>query len=333
MRLARWCAVWAGCVVGAAALGRDASGVLGLLIRPHDAQPAVVAPGETFDVLARNPAALALAGQDRVPLDAEWRPAPPWGHTASVVVPAALEPGTYALEAEAAGQTDRTPRAVYVQAAADAYTLAHLAGPAVDGGTDAAKFDGLLAEAAADADLVVVTGPLTALGRQEDCLRFLAALEACPKPVIAVPGGAEVAQPTTTAYFGPPVYTLWYGPDAYLAIPAGGGGTIDALDGTLTALESGRRAIAAARWAVGLVHQVSPAMPMRAQLSLFVDTPLDHVLSGALATMPDAAGVPIPWGETRLTVTPPAAEGRYRLLAVSARGIEPGPALPPAPAE
>lgn len=330
MRLAQWCVVLAGCVVGAAAHSRDATGALGLLLRPHDGQPAVIAPGGAFEVLAREPASLALAGPARVPLEADWQRATPWGHTARVHVPDTVEPGVYALEAEAGGQPDRTPRAVYVQALASSYTMAHVAGPAVDADAGASAFETLLAGVGAEADLVVVTGPLTAHGRPADFARVLAALDACPKPVLAVPGGGEVAQPAAKAYFGPPVFTLWFGPDAFLAIPAGAGGTIDTLDGTLAALESGRRAIAAARWAIGLTHQVSVAMPVRAQLSLFVDTPLDHVFSGALGGMLDAAGVAIPWGETRLTVTPPAADGRYRLVAVSARGVEPGPALPAA---
>jgi len=63
-------------------------------------------------------------------------------------------------------------------------------------------------------------------------------------------------------------------------------------------------------------------MGIRAQLILFVDDPLDYVLYGHYhreAGEQDG----IPWGKTKIIMTPAAINGMFRLIMVNEQGLHP----------
>ncbi len=91
-----------------------------------------------------------------------------------------------------------------------------------------------------------------------------------------------------------------YGEDAFLFLDdrnSLGGEVLDNRDG---ALHQQRRAIKAARWSIGFAPALSPALPMRHQLSLMVDDPLDYLIAGEVRGMvlPEGSFGPLPWGAT-----------------------------------
>ena len=77
-----------------------------------------------------------------------------------------------------------------------------------------------------------------------------------------------------------------------------------------------RRQIRPARWSIGFTHRYDVNMNMRSQLTLFVDDPLDVLITGA-ATRAEQSTVP--WGLTERIAT--VGTGLH-LIEVSERGVE-----------
>ncbi|OQB27423.1 MAG: hypothetical protein BWY09_03190 [Candidatus Hydrogenedentes bacterium ADurb.Bin179] len=93
------------------------------------------------------------------------------------------------------------------------------------------------------------------------------------------------------------------------------------MDGQNGLLHLYRRQLRASRWSIGFTHRYDVSMGMRAQLSLFVDDPLDYLVYGHYHREP-GEGDGIPWGNTRHIMTPAAVDGKMRFLLVDAEGVK-----------
>ena len=87
-------------------------------------------------------------------------------------------------------------------------------------------------------------------------------------------------------------------------------------------LEILRRRLKPCRWTVGATHRYDIDMEMRAQIVLFVDNPLDHLLAGP---DPDGGEGRVPWGTTPYSRTPTARDAKWRLVVVTRGGVKPAP--------
>lgn len=309
---------------------READGTLGLIRTPNNGMPAVVAPGETFQAVLTEQAELSIASSDAsVALTAEWTALPGGAVQATCTVPPDAKPGLYALTATV-GQdvNDTNVRSVYVQSAPapEYYIVAHMADMRMATAQDnaqTASVDTLRKVVAAvntsGAAFAVVTGNLTASGMPEQFQALLDILDTCTVPTFVCPGSLDAKHGHYQRYFGPLTYMFRFGPDGYISFDTKDTIPADELgpqDGDLYLF---RRAIRSARWSVGFTHRYELLMGMRSQLVLFADDPLDGLIVGHAKEK----AVCIPWGNTALTVTPPAADGYMRVFDVSAKGMKP----------
>ena len=319
-------AVCAVCLASGA-MGRAGDGALDIILSPHNGRPALVRPGAAFEAVLTKQTPLKLAGEDgTLTMAVEWELRPDGRYVATCHLPDEIAPGVYALEAE----RDRNERALHVKESfPEVYLVAHIADPAIGGGEDLEESLGLFEEIAAEigeanADVALITGELTANDTAEEYAAFLAALEALSMPTFVCPAPSE----ESARYFGSPPFAFWYGEDAYLGF-----------DGTATNLAPPwepaeslhyrlRREIKPARWAIGFANRYSQDFPMHSQISLFVDDPLDLLITGPWEMeLVDEEGEEmepaLPWGRTPVAITPPASEGSYRLVQVSSSEARP----------
>lgn len=314
-------------LVAYAAVARDSEGALDLIRSPHNAWPAVVRPGGQFEAVLRQPAALSLvqpgAAAPGIVLETS---ATPTG-TYRVAIPEGTPAGVYALEAKTGDAVDRTARAVYVLGQQpDAYTVAHIAAPTLGAEDGAVLRTAIEAANRAEAALCIITGSLTASGRPEEFLEFLAILDECSAPTFAVPGPADRAAAHCERYLGDVTRSFWYGPDGYLGIDTSEAVPVDPLGDDLARLHEHRRAIRAARWSVGVTARYLSRMTMRAQLVLFADDPLDYLLASEIEPLAEGSETVLPWPTTVGLVPPPGEPGV--LWRVTPEGLSPWVAEP-----
>jgi hypothetical protein len=326
------------------AMARTPDGQLDLIRTPNNAMPALVVPGGEFRAVLAAEASLRLVGADEAPreLAAAWTAREDGSHAAACTVPAEAPEGLYALEAVSGNRTDRVERAVYVHSAPpDRYLFAHAAALRIgSAGSEKALRDALEAvntaeapaallgdddpqEQPADATVrpafVLITGPLTEAGAPEQWLAFFTALDVCRLPTFVCPGSTDE---NAAAYLGPDTYAFAYGPDGFLVYRADGAATsLGPQPGELQVL---RRTLKPVRWCVGVTDRYDPFTGLRQQLVLFVDNPLDRLIAG-YDGKPEAAPV-LPWGATRLSLTPPLGDGLIRPFVVTGHEVK---ALPP----
>ncbi len=293
------------CAVCAAGHARDAEGRLATILSPSSTQPAIVVRGGQFDVLLRDDAPLRLesaAGSFNLSAadvqDFRGR------RRVRVVLPAAVPAGAYSLVAASPAAEDRSFRAVFVlDSPPDEYRVAVWSTPRVS--ADPRRPDTGLFRVTAEINagrpgLVLVTGDLTAAGSPEQFRLALELLNDCAAPTLVAPGPADLAGGHARDFLGDYPAAVPFGMDGYLLCPAPAGG-LGQEDGRLH-LE--RRRIRAARWSVG-VGCLADSGDLRAQLTIFVDDPLDAVV-GAIGAAPIRTS---PWGPTRIFTAPegPAA--------------------------
>ncbi len=322
-------------------------------------------------------------GTSPLPLEVEWTTK--GVHAVALChIPAQATPGAYSLVMDVEPGGIRLNKAVFVVASfPDSYAVIHIAGPRI-GETPDAVFAALLEEACAPLPeppkpeahapkpalnpapqekaaaapeteteqappepppapaFVLVTGPLTAHGSEEEFQRVYALIEACPLPAYLSPGAD--GQAAYSAYFGEPVYAFTYGQDGYISTF-----TEASLGPDSGRIHEERRALIGARWSIGFGARPAALMPMREQLTLFIDDPLDAICTGAAPWKPNPDAPEeeqkprlvggAPWGKTLSIQTPAAGEGVLRRIIVRPYGIEaaepasPKPPEPPAPPE
>ena len=316
-------------VYAAPALARNEDGTLGLLQTPNNGLPVIVATRDAFPVVSREKAELSLKSESNEHLlMVEWNPQSDGTFAGTCTVPEDAAAGAYALHAVAANGEDTNLRAVYIVESFPAeYVVAHVTdthiGKPRPRGSEAIIADVFANVNQSEAAFALVTGDVTENGSVEQFQGFLRVLDTCERPTFVVPGNHDRQALNYEAFFGPPAYFFRYGPDGYLGFDTKDFNVADDLVAQPGALEIYRRELASSRWAIGFSHRYEPDMGMRGQLVLFVDNPLDYLIFGHWHRANTKAQRAVPWGDTRITVTPAAINGEMRYFDINAAGIHP----------
>ena len=311
----------------ASAGARDADGFLYLIHSPNDGSPAVLAPGESFEAALTGEMPLLLTNDSgSYALEPQWERLPDGGCRAACAVPAAAAPGLYALEAGEGAGADRNERAVcIVETSPESYLAAHIAAPRIGSERHERPAAGIFTEVAAavnasGAALALISGDLTEHGDPAELRGFLEVLNTCTIPTFVSPGPRDRA--VAVRAFGPAARTVRYGHDGFLAF----GGQDTRVSGEFGAEDARvqrlRRVIKPSRWSIGLCDSCGRGMGMRAQMTLFLDDPLDHVLCGPDGGEGEEPALP-PWGTVPVTQSPPSLDGFMRLINVTPTAIVP----------
>lgn len=313
-------------------MAREPDGTLGLIRTPNNGIPALVVPGGAFEAVLAAKAELFLArdGQEW-PLAAEWSELPGGAMGARCAVPAGLAPGPHALRAKTDGKADENLRSVWVFDAfpEEYYVVAHVSDTHIgkeryERPSDDIIRDVIAAVNESEAALLFITGDLTEGGDPEQFRRFLALLDTSTLPSFVCPGNHDRQALHYEQFFGPMAYRFTFGRDGYLSFDTKDFMVADELGPQDGLLHLYRREIGPSRWSVGLTHRYEAMMGMRAQLTLFVDDPLDFILQGH-THQENEPGEAVPWGTTPLYIVPAAIDGRMRLLDVTEQGVIPRP--------
>lgn len=301
---------------------RDGEGMLDVIRVPHEGRPALVSPGGSFEILVSAKADSVLVGERSVTV--QWRSAPGGAFTGELQAPQDLAPGVYALKVMADGKEDANLRCVHVlKTFPDSYTVAYMSDTLV--GAAGSLED--LADAALEANvnkvaLVLLTGNLTSDGQPGQFRALLRGLRAFEAPVFVSPGARDLRADAYSRFFGDTSYAFRYGKDGYMAIDTSRHGIGESLDNAPGRLQIQRRAIKASRWSIGFTHRYD-AMDMRNQIVLYVDNPLDFLVSGqSTPDTPDAITTS-PWGPTRIATASPLRGRGMTLFTVSSQGVTP----------
>jgi predicted phosphodiesterase len=333
------CMVWLLLLlIAGGAAARDDAGLLDIIITPNEGVPVIATPGQHFDAIVRVQGALELRQADRVvPLATQWLPQPGDRHMARCTIPAGTEAGAYSIVLRAGDQEDFNGRSVWVVPEfPEVYEIAHLTDTHVGSGRHPRPSEDIFREMIqhvndSPAAFVVITGDLTDNGTPEQFQQFLEVLNTSTKPTFVCAGNHDRLARNYEAVFGPLTYWFTYGHDAYLAFDTKDFRVADELGVQDALLERYRRAMMPARWRIGLTHRYEADMGLRAQLILFVDYPLDHLLYGHWHRENVSNVQAMPWPKVKATVTPAAINGAMRMVAigraVAGEGIEPAPVL------
>ena len=317
-------------VAGGTALNsfaRNEDGTLGLIRTPNNGIPVIITNTDVFEAVLEEEARLSLVGPaGRFDLETTWTPHPGALMLGQCQLKDTPPSGAYTLHAVTAGRTDANVRSVYVlDAFPEAYLVAHITDthigttrhPRAD--VDIVQ-DVIEAVNTSEAAFVLVTGDVTENGTPEQFRRFMEVLDTCRLPTYVIPGNHDRKDSNYQDFFGPMVYAFSFGQDGYLGFD-----TKDFLIADEMGLQDGRlhylrRTIRASRWSIGFTHRYDVTMGMRAQLTLFVDDPLDYLLYGHYhREAGDQDG--IPWGGTHAIMTPAAINGTLRFVGVDANGM------------
>jgi predicted phosphodiesterase len=302
------------------------------LITPNEGIPVIALAGSSFDVNATSRGDLTLvSGDTEVSLKPDWVETIPGRARARCVVPEGTAAGAYALRIHTGDRDDSNLRSVFVvEAFPDRYSFAHLTDTHI-GSTrhkrhaDAIFTDAVAAVNASDAQFVIVTGDLTENGEVWQFRKFLDVLNTCRLPTFVCSGNHDRKDLNYEHVFGPDAYAFWFGHDAYLGFDTKDFVVADDLGAQPAELQRLRRDIKPARWSIGFAHRYEPDMGMRAQLTLFVDDPLDHLIFGHWHRANTDTERSVPWQgwgrATPITVTPAAVNGSMRYFDVGYGGI------------
>lgn len=288
------------------AFAREQNGALDLIRSPHNARPTLVLQGETFSVELLEEATLLLrSGEQTIPLTATWTRLPGGNVTGECRVPSGVAAGTYTLEATSPTRADQNTRSVYIyDAFPENYRIAHIAEAAAS--SDSLR-KALRTTNESGAAFVLITAPFANTDTRESLQAFSDALDQSTVPTFVCPQRIDQNGDLYTAFFGATPYAFRFGKDAYLAFDAGGA---PAAEHRL------RRQVRPARWSIGFTPRYDATMNMRSQLTLFVDDPLDVLITGAATRAEQST---IPWGLTDRIAT---VGSGIRLIEVSERGVE-----------
>lgn len=308
---------------------RDGDGALDLLLTPNNGQPTILRAGDTFTVRTRGLAELQLeSAEQQIPLVTEWTQVPGEQFQGVCTIPSSVAPTTYALVATSGGRSDHVERAVYVvDVFPKSYAFAHLADPRIGStrhwASSSEILESLIATSVKDgAAFILLTGDLTESGTAEQFRTLLDVLDTCPVPTLLSPGTRDQRADQYEIFFGAPAYTRSFGRDAYLSVDTSQLSPIANPHAGYAKLQRLRREIKPARWALGFTHRYTDMMDLRTQLILFVDNPLDGLLTGDNA-LKDESQSNWSWKTTPVVRTPSALDGAYRIVDVSVAGWTP----------
>jgi len=316
-------------------LARNAQGLLDVIETPNDGMPALILQGGSFEIVANTRAELNLSGeQGTVQLEVHWNDLPGGQMKAVCRVPEQISPGAYAVHAVTGDHTDINVRSVFVlQEFPDRYTIAHVTDSHIgsdrhDRTSEAIFQDVINTVNSSGAAFALITGDLTENGDADQFARFIEILNTCTLPTFVCSGNHDRKDLNYENAFGPDAYMFWFGKDGYIGFDTKDFNVADDLRAQPGDLQVLRRAIKPARWAIGFSHRYEADMGMRAQLTLFVDDPLDWFIFGHWHRANKETEVTVPWSgatkSTPITVTPAAINGAMRLFEVGPSGIKPG---------
>ena len=317
------------CMVCVQSAARDSDGRLYLIQTPNNGMPAITVPGTTFTALITEKAELSLTENgEAYPLTAVWKRLPSGLQKAHCQLPKNVPPGTYALKADTEKLQDTNEHAVYVfDTIPEEYHIAHITDTHIGTQRHPRKDTAIIKDVinavnASGATLALFTGDLTENGHEEQFQQFLSLLETCTMPTFVVAGNHDRQARHYELFFCKQTYAFQFGKDAYL-----GYDTKDYLIADDAREQNGllylyRRKIRSARWSIGFTHRYDLTMGIRAQLTLFVDDPLDYVLYGHYHRETDDQDG-IPWGKTKIIMTPAAINGQFRIVTVDPNGLHP----------
>jgi len=307
-------------LVSLAASARGPDGALGAIREPNGGMPVAIQPADSFEVLLRREAQLALVrGQSTVPLKVDWTSTDSGRVRGRCKTGPDLAPGLYGLEAQWDGGTDRVGRAVYVaRTYAANYLFVSIGEMGLDGqdqGEAAIRLKKTIkALNASPAAFAVLTGNQTAHGAAMEYQQLLALLASCKKPTYLCAGPADGVRFDT--YFSRSDYSFTWGQDGFLACDTRDSLPAWDLDGQAGRLQRWRWAIKPQRWSIGFSYQYAERMGMRSQLALFIDDPLDYFLVSRIAGEKEQQSGHVMWGTTPLIQAPSLTAGRLRLVQV-----------------
>lgn len=319
-------------LIAMTAHGRSPDGTLSIIRTPNNGMPALVRSGDVFHMLLQEEAQhIELIGAaGTFPLNAEWAPVPGVMTTGKVKLTDSIPAGTYALRVTAGGREDVNHRSVYVfEEFPETYGIAHVTDTHIGSGrhprsAHAIMKDVIQAVNASDAVLALITGDLTENGDKDQFRLFLDVLDTCAVPTFVVPGNHDRQANHYEAFFGPLTYAFSFGQDGFLGFDTKDFLVADDMGRQDGLLHRFRRILRPKRWTIGFTHRYEPTMGMRAQLTLFVDDPLDYLLYGHFHREAGERDG-IPWGRTPIIVTPAAINGAWRLIEVDEQGVHPRP--------
>lgn len=311
------------------ATARNPDGTLGLLIQPNNGVPAMLS-GEViaFPVVARAEATLRIEGPGgSFPLEATWKPAAGGLFSALCTLPQGVPTGLYDLHATHPSGDDTSLRAVAVLGEVnEVYSFAHLSDTHIGSGRHKRSSTDIMVDVvkainASGANFCAITGDVTDGGSPDQFREFIRIMDTIAMPTLVCTGNHDREGLNYEQFFGPLVYTFWYGRDGYLVFDTKDYYTAPDLGSQPGELEVARRALKPARWSIGLSHRYESFQGMRSQLVLFVDDPLDYLLFGHWHRENTAEQRTVPWGRTRISVVPAGINGSFRMVDVTAQGL------------
>ncbi len=292
---------------------------------PRVGRPAVLVPGGLLEVGAREEGTLSLELDGQVtPLNTNWSPAPGAVRRGRATVPEGTTPGRYALQlASSSGITTRTSAVHILAEIPEDYNVAIIrsASP-VDGAAEQAPLPTELSTRLRDAQvqMVLMLGPLTRNGSEEEYQALESALSSIDLPVYLCPDNKDLRGGHYRARFGDPIYGATFGRDGFLFL----GGGLPAEDPRARESLGGayllRRALRASRWSIGVAGRFGLDWDLHAQIALFVDDPLNALIVGAVAP---GLGATVPWGKTAFVLPEEAPSEPFTVIGVTATGIRP----------
>jgi predicted phosphodiesterase len=309
-------------------IARNSDSTLGLIRTPNNGIPVMVSGKADFDVILEEEAILHLScSGNSFPLDVAWQPQPGGLFLGSCNSATPLPPGAYTLQAETQSRTDSNLRCVYIfESFPETYHIAHVTDTHIGTARHPRKDSDIILDIfeavnASDACFVLITGDLTENGEPEQFRRFIEILDMCRIPTYVVPGNHDRQDRNYQRFFSPMVYAFRFGQDGYLGFDTKDYLVADEMDLQNGLLNFYRRQLRSSRWSIGFTHRYDLTMGLHAQLCLFVDDPLDYLVYGH--THREAGEQDgIPWGQTKIIMTPAAIDGQIRFLNVDANGVK-----------
>ncbi len=338
------------------AWSRSPDGSLDILLIPNNGMPAILQAGASFETRARAKGELRLFRDgDQIPLVADWREIAGGIFSARCTTPPGLAQGFYALEWVANERSDTNTRSVFiVDSFPVQYSIVHLTDVHIGSNRYPKPSEQIFRELISavnqrcaeigrvwkdrahegdaheedkDEDAIppvafaVVTGDLTESGEMSQYAVFLELLDLLEIPTYVCAGNHDRKALNYEHVFYQLYYNFTFGNDGYLVFDTKDyhiGDEAGPQDGDLERL---RQSIISSRWAIGVTHRYHPTMSMRAQLTLFVDNPLDYLLYGHVHRESKPEEQRVPWGTTSTIITPAAIDGVYRIVVVQTNRV------------
>ncbi len=325
-------------------------GTLGILKLPNEGCPVILAPGQSFKVVAEQKGDLFLIDSEKhiIPLTPQWKKKNPEIYEALVVLSEkGIKEGPYSIQIITAENVkDINPRAVWVRNEfKEYYTFAHISDIHIRNGDtqdeNATTFQKVIEELnKSDAQFILLTGDLTHNATMEQWQVFMANLNLFSKPTFVCAGNHDRPgyNPNFTSaenhtqvednyekMFYTSIYAFRYGKDGFIVYDTREYRTADGWGEQDTLLYRYRRELKPSRWTFGITHRYEYTMGIRAQIILFIDDPIDFLLYGHTHRENTKEESIIPWGKTRVYVIPAEKDGYYRIFDVGEGGLFPRP--------